>query len=104
MKLTKQQLKQIIREELDKLRDGVGDFEKDTSRILNQVGYTGFLNSLAADEKRALHNQLSHHLMGSLTAPMMAAQLGDTEMTLETLQTAHRRLQQLLTLLAIDTD
>jgi len=104
VRITKQHLRQLIREELDKLRAGPGDLGSDTPRILQQIGYNGFLNSLSADEKRALHGQLSHHLMGSLTAPMGFAELGDAERTLQALRTTHARLQQLLSLLVLDTD
>jgi hypothetical protein len=104
VKITKQQLKQMIKEELDKLHAGAGDLESDTPRVLQQIGYNGFLNSLSAAEKQAFHNQLSHHLMGSLTVPMGFAELGDSERTLKALQNTHARLQRLLGLLALDTD
>ena len=104
MMLTEEIIKHLIKEELDKLRAGSGDLETDTPRVLKQVGYNDFVNSLSPDEKRALHSQLSHHLMGSLTAPMGFAELGDPEKTLMALQTTHARLQQLLSLLALDTD
>jgi len=102
--LSKELIKQLIKEELDKLRAGPGDIEADTPRILQQVGYNDFINSLSPEEKRAFHIQLSHHLMGSLTAPMGWAEVGDPERTLEALQTTHARLQQLLGLLALDID
>ena len=104
MMLSQELIKQLIKEELDKLRAGPGDIDTDTPRVLQQVGYNDFLNSLSSEEKRALHIQLSHHLMGSLTLPMGFAELGDPEKTLEALQTTHARLQQLLRLLAVDTD
>ena len=104
MMLSQEIIKQLIKEEIDKLRAGPGDINTDTPRVLQQVGYNDFLNSLSPEEKHALHSQLSHHLMGSLTAPMGWAEVGDPERTLEALQTTHARLQQLLGLLALDTD
>jgi len=104
MMLSKELIKQLIREELDKLHAGSGDIGTDTPRVLQNVGYNDFINSLSPEKKRALHSQLSHHLMGSLTAPMGWAEVGDPEKTLQALQTTQQRLRQLLSLLALDTD
>jgi hypothetical protein len=97
-------IERLVKEELDKLAPGAGDMGTDTKRILDNIGYTTFLNSLSKEQKSALHSQLSHHLMSSLTVPMGWAEMGNSEKVLQALQTSQQRLSDLLQVLTVDDD
>ncbi|MAF44003.1 MAG: hypothetical protein CMI54_07570 [Parcubacteria group bacterium] len=77
----------------------------ETEKAYEESGYRDFLAGLSVDQRRKLHAEISHHLMTSLTVPMMLAEEEGAKEIIAALEDSQERLKRLLHVLApLDED
>ena len=91
--------KSNLREYIVKLLNEVQENEWQytaTANVFKNVGLVDFIASLPPDKKRKLRDELSHHMLTGLTAPMGYVQMGDKKRAVSTMKSAIERYEWLI--------